>query len=202
MPNTATAVFPPPPATVVNPSSPAAAPEKSQATAPSAPAARNEPKRVHTVTIRSDGGESNARPGGSYGPAGSSPAPRAAQQSRGNPLSLNPGSDPSPSTSRATAFAAPAPRVAPAPSTSGEGGYVVQVSSQRSEAEAHASFRAMQSKYRSVLGDQQAIIRRADLGARGTYYRAMVGPFASSAEAGHLCSALKAAGGQCFIVRN
>jgi hypothetical protein len=79
---------------------------------------------------------------------------------------------------------------------------VVQISSQRSEAEAHASFRAMQAKYRSVLGNHQEIIRRADLGAKGTYYRAMVGPFASAGEAGHLCSALKAAGGQCIIVRN
>jgi SPOR domain len=40
------------------------------------------------------------------------------------------------------------------------------------------------------------------LGDKGIYFRALVGPFASSGEAGELCSSLKAAGGQCIVQRN
>jgi len=78
----------------------------------------------------------------------------------------------------------------------------VQVSSQRSEAEAQAAFRDLQAKYPSQLGSRQAVIHKVDLGAKGTYYRAMIGPFANSSEAGELCSSLKAAGGQCLVQRN
>ena len=46
------------------------------------------------------------------------------------------------------------------------------------------------------------MFRRADLGAKGVYYRALVGPFASAEQASSLCSSLKAAGGSCIIQRN
>jgi len=82
------------------------------------------------------------------------------------------------------------------------GGYLVQVSSQRNEADAQASFRLMQSKYPSVLGSVPWFIKKADLGDKGTYYRGMVGPFGSVDEAAQLCSSLKTAGGQCVILRN
>ena len=81
-------------------------------------------------------------------------------------------------------------------------GYVVQLSSQRSEADAQASFRSLQQKFPSQLGGRTAIVRRADLGAKGIYYRAMTGPFASAGDADQFCSSLKAAGGQCIIQRN
>ena len=54
----------------------------------------------------------------------------------------------------------------------------------------------------SQLGGRAADDPRVELGAKGTYYRAMVGPFASTAEASTLCSSLKAAGGQCIVQRN
>jgi hypothetical protein len=78
----------------------------------------------------------------------------------------------------------------------------VQVSSQRSEAEAQASFRALRAKYPSQLGGHEPIVRRADLGAKGVYYRALVGPFASMEQAAGMCSSLKAAGGTCIVQRN
>jgi hypothetical protein len=78
----------------------------------------------------------------------------------------------------------------------------VQVSSQRSQSEAEASFRAMQTKYPSAFSGHSPIIRRADLGAKGVFYRALVGPFANSGDAGHFCSSLKAAGGQCIVQKN
>jgi cell division septation protein DedD len=95
----------------------------------------------------------------------------------------------------------PAPPPPEATSTAG-GGYAVQVSSQRSEAEAEAAFRALQAKYPQELGGRRPVVRRADLGAKGVYYRALVGPFASGEQATELCSKLKAAGGSCIIQRN
>lgn len=81
-------------------------------------------------------------------------------------------------------------------------GYVVQVSARRTKADAEASFRSLQSKFPRQLGGRTATIERADLGAKGIYYRAMVGPFASAGQADQFCSGLKAAGGQCTIQRN
>jgi len=88
------------------------------------------------------------------------------------------------------------------PAADGTAHYVVQVSSQRSEADAQASYKALQQKYASVLGGHDPIIRRADLGDKGTFYRAQVGPFATMEEANQLCNSLKSAGGQCIIQRN
>jgi hypothetical protein len=88
-----------------------------------------------------------------------------------------------------------------APERSG-GGFAVQVTSQRSEAEAQAAYRSLQAKYPQQLGDRHAFVRSVDLGAKGVYYRALIGPFASGADAVSLCSSLKAAGGSCLIQRN
>jgi hypothetical protein len=43
------------------------------------------------------------------------------------------------------------------------------------------------------------MIKRVDLGDKGIYFRAMVGPFASGNEASEVCSSLKSAGGQCIV---
>jgi cell division protein FtsN len=78
----------------------------------------------------------------------------------------------------------------------------VQVSSQKSETDAESSFRGIQSKYSGVLGGQPHVIRRADLGTKGTYYRAMVGPYNTREQAVQLCSSLKSAGGDCVVQAN
>jgi cell division septation protein DedD len=115
------------------------------------------------------------------------------------PLSLTPGgAQPDPAPTR-TAAANPV-QTAPAPSAGG--GYVVQVSSQKSESDAQASFRALQGKFPAVLGSRSPVIKRADLGDKGIYYRAMVGPFGSPDEASQFCGSLKTAGGQCVVQRN
>jgi hypothetical protein len=134
--------------------------------------------------------------------ASAAPAPAHRAPASNAPLSLNPGdSAPAPASAptRTAAVAAPA-RVAP--QASGGGGYAVQVSSQRSEADAEVAFKNMQAKYPGQLGGRAPMIHRVDLGAKGIYFRAMVGPFASSAEAGTLCSSLKSAGGQCIVQKN
>lgn len=104
--------------------------------------------------------------------------------------------------------AAPPPPTQRAPQPSAQvaapkgGGYLVQVSSQRNESEAQAALRAVQSKFSSVVGGQQSTIRRVELGERGTFYRAMIGPYASRDQATQLCANLKAAGGDCIVQAN
>ena len=136
------------------------------------------------------------------------PAPRQAAPASSNaPLSLNPNAAPSraapaPAPAQAPARTASVAPHASAPASTGGAGSYVQVSSQRSEGEAQAAFRSLQAKFPNQLGGRQPSIHKADLGAKGTYYRAMVGPFANASEASQLCSSLKAAGGQCLVQKN
>ncbi len=198
---------------------------------PSGNANAGESRRVRTLTIRPDG-ESPSREPPSREPSSREPSSRTASNnpppsatpprpqpvpknppSRNSaPIALDPQEPPTPPAPRErTAVVAPpattqslqppAPR-APAATEGAASGYSVQLSSQRSEAEAQASYRSLQSKYPDQLSDRSVMIRRVDLGAKGVYYRAMVGPFGSSDEASQLCSELKAAGGQCLIQRN
>jgi hypothetical protein len=144
----------------------------------------------------------------------SAPAPRRpaaveppAERVANAPLSLSPNSSNLPSPPRAPQAmerpkrAAAPTRLASAPS-GGRGHYLVQVASRKSEADAAASLRSIQAKYSSVLGGQPHVVRRADLGSRGVYYRAMVGPFGTREQAAKLCSSLKAAGGDCIVQSN
>lgn len=105
---------------------------------------------------------------------------------------------PAPQKNTQVAAAPPQP-LAQAPA---KGGYLVQVSSQRSEADAQAALRSLQAKYPNLLGGQPATVRRAELGERGVFYRAMIGPYANREQATQLCSSLKAAGGDCIVQGN
>ena len=170
-------------------------------TAP-APAARASAPPARAATSATADAEDDAAPA----PAARSAVRQAAPASGNAPLSLNPDASAAARASAAPArTAAVAPPVQPAPAassgTAGPGSYV-QVSSQRSEAEAQSAFRSLQAKYPTQLGGRQLQILKADLGAKGTYYRAAVGPFGNANEAAELCSSLKSAGGQCLIQRN
>jgi cell division protein FtsN len=131
------------------------------------------------------------------------PAPNRVATAADNnaPLSLTPDSV----TSMRTASTSPAPAPAPTrPATTAAaagGGYAVQVSSRRNKADAESALSRMKRKYANVIGDHDVMVRRVDLGAKGVYYRAMVGPFGSSDEASKMCKELKAAGGSCFVQR-
>jgi hypothetical protein len=94
----------------------------------------------------------------------------------------------------------PAPGAA-APGTAQGNGYVVQLSSQRSEAAARATSRVLQTKYPDAFGGRQPFIRRSDLGDRGVYYRVLTGPFAIG-EAKQLCGDLKKSGADCVVQKN
>ena len=181
--------------------------------------ASGQPRKIKTFGVHDDQPDSDAVPTTAPAPQTqlqAAPAPatrpaapitRAAAEHVSNsvtdnasvnaPLSLSPQIAQQPEPHTRTAMNAPV-QVAPAAG----GGYMVQVSSQRSEADAQASFRALQSKFPSVLGPRSPVIRRADLREKGVYYRAMVGPFGTGEEASQFCASLKSAGGQCVIQRN
>ena len=155
-----------------------------------APAVPGDAKRVTTVTIRAN------QPGGiSTPPAPAPPQSRVAPA----PQAMAPTT---PATPRALPALGPAPQVAARPASAEAGGYMVQVSSERTQAHAQASYRALQAKYPAVLGSRRPSIKRADLGEKGIFFRTQVGPFAAAEEAGKMCNSLKAAGGQCIVQRN
>jgi hypothetical protein len=178
----------------------------------------NEPRKIKTLAVRGDQPDGAATPVTSATPpakpataAKTSPAATRNQPSAANanassnvPLSLMPeGNQPTPPAEETRTRVAATNPVQAAPSGgAASGGYLVQVSSQRNEADAQASYRALQSKFPTVLGSRSPVIKRADLGDKGVYYRAMVGPFGSSDEASQFCGSLKTAGGQCVVQRN
>jgi hypothetical protein len=177
--------------------------------APATSPAPTEPKRVRTVTIHADTGpQPSTAPNAAAAPAAATgaptrppaTAPRAAAPpaATGNaPMSLNPQSPPTVAAVDTTHPAPPARATPP----SGGGGWIVQLSAQKTEAEAQAAFRAAQAKY-SALANQQPLIRKKDQGERGVFYATQVGPFSGREEANQLCETLKSAGGNCFIQRN
>jgi len=196
------------------------------------PTADGEPKKVRTIAIRPDPSSGTAADPAAAGQATTAspttetpaapPVAPAANRARGPRTAkaaapvAPPPAEPPPQAADPDAAAGHAPMPlgqAPASGQShraattsnaadGAAHYVVQVSSQRSEADAQASYKALQQKYASVLGGHDPIIRRADLGDKGTFFRAQVGPFATMDEAAQLCNSLKSAGGQCIIQRN
>jgi SPOR domain len=217
---------PAPVARVDSLNSPPAAPappigSANQAAAPDAPTptlaspTKPGPKKIRTVSIRTE--QPNAADSAASQLQSVPVRPTTQQQvtkpDANAPLSIVPSSNDAAMAPAGSARTAPPARPAPvgkpaatkiastAPAGSG-GGYTVQVLSQRNEEEVQSSFRALQVKYPKLLGGREPMVRRADLGAKGVYYRAMVGPFVSTEQANELCSSLKAAGGSCIVQKN
>ena len=188
-----------------------------------------EPRRVRTVAIRPDGTPAGtpvavdqpiatgSAPTRSIGnapsstlPAAQRPTTAAAPAAPAAPKVQERATTPPAATTPAAplrlASAAPAPAAAPpAPATAtvraGTGDFVVQLGAPGSESEARATFAALQRKYPQQLGGQAPIVRKTDLAGGKTVYRLRVGPY-SREDASSMCTALQAAGGQCFIAKN
>jgi cell division septation protein DedD len=124
--------------------------------------------------------------------------PAAAAAAPDSPAGSTPNSPPQ-STDTAPAQAAPE---ATKPAAVPELKYVVQLSSQRSEAAAHATSKTLQTKYADLLAGHQPFIRRSDFGDRGVYYRVQVGPLPTFGEANQLCGNLKKSGADCVVQKN
>ena len=78
----------------------------------------------------------------------------------------------------------------------------VQVSSDKTRLMRRPPTGRLQTKFPSVLGSRSPVIKRAELGEKGVYYRPMVGPFGTTEDAAQFCGSLKTAGGQCVVQRN
>ena len=152
-----------------------------------------EPQKVKTFAVRPDGA-SEMGSSGSQGSSTSVPTRLAATQSADATRA--------PTGASTHTASIPTPGAATASAPRASGAYMVQLVSNKSEAETQSSFKVLQFKYPTVLGTRAALIRRVELGDRGTYYRAHVGPFANADQANVLCDRLKSAGGQCLVHKN
>jgi hypothetical protein len=180
---------------------PAPAPAPAAAAAPPPPSgvsASGDPHRVRTEVIRP-----NQVAAADIGQPVAPPPTAAATPPSPPPAPAAPAKQSAPRTKQAAAPPVAQPTEAPpAREAAPAGGYVVQLSSQRTEEEARASFKALATKYASVFGDREPLIKRVSIPEKGTYYRAQVGPFATQSEASHFCSNLKIVGGQCIVQKN
>lgn len=182
-----------------------------------------EPRKVRTVSIRPDGTpaqnpvvvDSNqpiatgSAPTRSLASQAVNPAPQrpaaaapAAPKIEARATTPPAATTPAAPTRLASAAPAPAPQApAAAAVRAGTGDFVVQLGAPGSDAEARATFAALQRKYPQQLNGQSPIIRKTELAGGKTVFRLRVGPY-SREDATSMCSALQAAGGQCFIAKN
>jgi SPOR domain len=115
-------------------------------------------------------------------PTKAKPAPAPAAVAAADPIDVTPGG------------------AAPASAQSVANGVLVQISSQRSEDAARATYRDLQTRYPNILGKYEVNLQRADVPVRGTFFRVRVGPF-SATDAQRLCDDLKSAGGDCVLAK-
>ncbi|MBS7540357.1 SPOR domain-containing protein [Ancylobacter lacus] len=188
-----------------------------EGTAPGTAAGATEPKRVRTLTVRADGSvveSPSAAPAPAGGPMPDSPAATPAPTdaapiaySSPTPVEAPAANVPLPPTRTAAtppANLAQAPAAGAAANGAAAGlstasGFFVQIAAGRSQAEAQAAWKTAQGKYPTVLGSYASSVRRVDLGDRGIFFRAQVGPFASRDQAANLCQNLRNQGGDCMV---
>jgi hypothetical protein len=185
-------------------------------------AADGGPRRVKTLVVRPDGSvmPPSAQPAPQQAaPADAAPAPAPEQQMAAAepamPAMPMPQAAPAPAPVAAAA-PAPAPASAPvaadpqpvaaipakpkvaaadaAPAPAKPSQYVVQVGSKQNQTEALATFADMQQKYPTLLASYRPMVQKADLGAKGVWYRLRIGPIVDKNAATKLCGQLKSQG--------
>jgi cell division septation protein DedD len=164
------------------------------------------PRKVKTMVVRPDG--SMAAP--EEGAAAAAAAEAAPQAAAAAPQAVAAvpqaaASAPAAAPEEAATLAAPPPKPAPKPAVQQTAAaapaaaaastkYVVQVASKKNQTEALASFADMQQKYPALLANYRPMVQKADLGAKGTWYRLRIGPIADKSAANKLCTQLKSQG--------
>ncbi len=78
------------------------------------------------------------------------------------------------------------------------GGYFVQLASVKDNSGAASEYKKMQAKYSGLSGVDYRT-QKADLGAKGTFYRIQAGPM-SKDSAASICGSIKSSGGSCLVV--
>ena len=107
---------------------------------------------------------------------------------------------PAPAAAPTAAAAKPAPP-APTANLSGSGRVTVQLAAFRTRANAEGGWQRLRAAHPDQLGDRALIMREADLGDRGIYYRVRTGPFADTAAAKAFCAQLRARDQECVVIR-
>lgn len=187
----------PPPAQTEAPKPAPAPPATAPAQAGPAPAARPTPEPLPPPPA--------AEPPPAPAPQAVAAAPETPAPTRGVPISRTPPAAPvsAPPVPVAAPMAPPAPAPAPKPSappaTPAAGGWVIQVGSLPSAAEADKHWKALQAKQAGLLAGRQPTMVQADLGAKGTYTRVFLTGFADQTAANGLCQKLKAGGADCLV---
>jgi cell division septation protein DedD len=114
-------------------------------------------------------------------PVAAAPAPAADPQA----VAAIPAAKPKPKPVVAAADAAPQAAASK---------YLVQIGSKQNQTEALATFADMQQKYPTLLANYRPMVQKADLGAKGVWYRLRIGPINDKATASKLCTQLKSQG--------
>jgi hypothetical protein len=151
-----------------------------------------QPKRVKTIPLRADGTVQQPGPQQQNAPMPLQATPEPDTQA----VPPNRPNSNVPPANRNVASLGPTP--APQQQSTANGNYIVQVASHKTQEEAQNAWSALRQQYSSIFGARNADIRRVDLGDRGTFYRAMVGPM-SRDQANALCQNLKTQGAGCIV---
>jgi cell division septation protein DedD len=129
--------------------------------------------------------------------AGAPPAPIPAAPAPAAPTSAAA----PPPAAPPTAPAKPTPAAVPTPAAGAPGGYRLQLGAFRNEEAARHGWETVKKANGDLLGGFTAAWPRADLGARGIYYRVQTGSVGDAAAAERLCGELKRRNVGCIIVR-
>ena len=95
----------------------------------------------------------------------------------------------------------PAPAPAPAPAVSMDKAYKIQLAAVRTQVAAEKEWARIQKGNPDLLGALSLDVQRADLGAKGVFYRLRAGPLPTDAKARGICAELKKRKQGCLVVR-
>lgn len=102
-------------------------------------------------------------------------------------------------------IAKPAPAAAAVPVTLKPSvaptGVALQIGAYKSQVEAMTAWKTYRAKHSDLLSDFGPNVQKADLGAKGIWYRLRVTGFADKTAALALCEKLKAENGACFLAK-
>lgn len=99
----------------------------------------------------------------------------------------------------AKTVAKPAPIAKAVTTTTTKGNWQVQIVSGKNKKAVETTKDKLYKKHNTILSGVTSEIVKADLGAKGIYYRLMLGAYGNKANAISLCTKLKAAKENCFV---
>jgi hypothetical protein len=92
-----------------------------------------------------------------------------------------------------------APQLAPAPRFTANGPYVAQLAALQSESAVDPAWRRFASRAPDLFSSARLDVERADLGARGVYFRVRAGYFADRTNAARFCERIRQMGQDCIV---